>query len=58
MVVSDEHPAYASTTTFGSVEQSCRGADQCLALLSRHKLHAFGDARKDAALCLALRETL
>jgi L-alanine-DL-glutamate epimerase-like enolase superfamily enzyme len=50
-------PAYASTTTFGSVEQFLSVADQCLALgYCGIKLHAFGDARKDAALCLALRE--
>jgi L-alanine-DL-glutamate epimerase-like enolase superfamily enzyme len=50
-------PAYASTTTFGSVEQFLDVADQCLALgYQAIKLHAFGDARKDAKLCTALRE--
>ncbi|TDD69930.1 racemase [Jiangella aurantiaca] len=50
-------PAYASTVTFGSVEEYLDVADQCLALgYPAIKLHAWGDARRDAALCAALRE--
>ncbi|MGW1216773.1 enolase C-terminal domain-like protein [Streptomyces sp. NPDC002499] len=50
-------PAYASTSTFSSTEEFLDVADQCLALGYRGiKLHAWGDARRDAALCLALRE--
>ncbi len=53
----NELPAYASTTTFGSVEEYLDVADQALEL-GYHgiKLHAWGDAREDAALCRALRE--
>jgi L-alanine-DL-glutamate epimerase-like enolase superfamily enzyme len=50
-------PAYASTSTFGSVQEYLDVADQSLALGYRAiKLHAWGDPRKDAALSLALRE--
>jgi L-alanine-DL-glutamate epimerase-like enolase superfamily enzyme len=50
-------PAYASTTTFASVQQFLDVADQCLALgYPAIKLHAFGDAREDADLCRRLRE--
>ena len=50
-------PAYASTVTFGSVEEYLDVATQCLALgYPAIKLHAWGDARRDAALCVALRE--
>ncbi|GLV55754.1 mandelate racemase [Dictyobacter sp. S3.2.2.5] len=50
-------PAYASTVTFASVEEYLDVADQCLALgYPAIKLHAWGDARKDAELCLALRK--
>ncbi|MFJ6392906.1 enolase C-terminal domain-like protein [Streptomyces sp. NPDC091972] len=50
-------PAYASTSTFSSTEEFLDVADQCLALGYRGiKLHAWGDARRDAELCLALRE--
>lgn len=50
-------PAYASTATFASVEEFLDVADQCLALGFRAlKLHAWGDARRDAALGAALRE--
>jgi L-alanine-DL-glutamate epimerase-like enolase superfamily enzyme len=50
-------PAYASTVTFASIEEYLDVADQCLALgYPAIKLHAWGDARKDAALCLALRK--
>src|SRR5437588_3914474 len=49
-------PAYASTVTFGSVEEYLEVADQCLALgYPAIKLHAWGDARRDAALCQPLR---
>lgn len=50
-------PAYASTSTFASVEEFLDVADQCLEL-GYHgiKLHAWGDARRDAELCLALRD--
>ncbi len=50
-------PAYASTVTFGSVEEYLDVATQCLELgYPAIKLHAWGDARRDAALCAALRE--
>jgi L-alanine-DL-glutamate epimerase-like enolase superfamily enzyme len=50
-------PAYASTVTFGSVAEYLDVADQCLELgFPAIKLHAWGDARRDAALCSALRE--
>lgn len=50
-------PAYASTSTFGSVAEYLDVATQCLELGYRAiKLHAWGDARRDAALCAALRE--
>ena len=49
-------PAYASTVTYGSIEEYLDVADQCLELgYPAIKLHAWGDARRDAALCLALR---
>jgi L-alanine-DL-glutamate epimerase-like enolase superfamily enzyme len=49
-------PAYASTVTFASVEEFLDVADQCLGLgYPAIKLHAWGDARKDARLCQALR---
>jgi L-alanine-DL-glutamate epimerase-like enolase superfamily enzyme len=52
-----EIPAYASTSTFASTEEFLDVADQCLELGYRGiKLHAWGDARRDAALCVALRE--
>jgi L-alanine-DL-glutamate epimerase-like enolase superfamily enzyme len=53
----DKIPAYASTSTFDSTEEFLDVADQCLKL-GYHgiKLHAWGDARRDAALCTALRE--
>src|SRR6202020_437029 len=47
------------TTTFGSIEEYFDVADQCLALgYVGVKLHAWGDARRDAQLILALREHL
>jgi len=49
-------PAYASTTTFSSVEEYLEVADQCLELgFTAIKLHAWGNARADAVLCQALR---
>jgi L-alanine-DL-glutamate epimerase-like enolase superfamily enzyme len=49
-------PAYASTVTFSSIEEYLDVADQCLALgYPAIKLHAWGDARRDAKLCQALR---
>jgi L-alanine-DL-glutamate epimerase-like enolase superfamily enzyme len=52
-----EIPAYASTSTFATTEEFLDVADQCLEL-GYHgiKLHAWGDASRDAALCVALRE--
>ncbi|SDT08598.1 L-alanine-DL-glutamate epimerase [Streptomyces sp. TLI_053] len=50
-------PAYASTATFGSVEQYLDIADQCLELgYPAIKLHAWGDVRRDIELCTRLRE--
>ncbi|WP_431278333.1 enolase C-terminal domain-like protein [Leifsonia poae] len=50
-------PAYASTSTFDSVAEFLDVADQALDLGYRAiKLHAWGDAARDAALCLALRD--
>jgi L-alanine-DL-glutamate epimerase-like enolase superfamily enzyme len=52
----DAIPAYASTVTFGSVEEYLDVADQCLdAGYAAIKLHAWGDARLDADLCMKLR---
>lgn len=49
-------PAYASTATFGSIEEYLDVADQCLELgFTAIKLHAWGDARRDAQLSEALR---
>jgi len=49
--------AYASTVTFADVAEYLDVADQCLALGYRAiKLHAWGDARADAALGRKLRE--
>jgi L-alanine-DL-glutamate epimerase-like enolase superfamily enzyme len=50
-------PAYASTTTFSSIEEYMDIADQCIDLgFTAIKLHAFGDAREDAKLSHALRD--
>ena len=50
-------PAYASTTTFDTTEEFLTVADRALEQGYRAiKLHAWGDARRDAALCRALRE--
>jgi L-alanine-DL-glutamate epimerase-like enolase superfamily enzyme len=52
-----ELPAYASTVTFASVEEYLDVADQCLELGYRAiKVHAWGDARRDAQLAQALRD--
>ena len=52
----DRIPTYASTVTFASTEEYLDVADQCLGLgYPAIKLHAWGDARRDAALCQALR---
>jgi L-alanine-DL-glutamate epimerase-like enolase superfamily enzyme len=49
-------PAYASTTTFATIEEYLDVADQCLDLgFSAIKLHGWGDARADADLCQQLR---
>ncbi|HLJ67016.1 MAG TPA: enolase C-terminal domain-like protein [Chloroflexota bacterium] len=49
-------PAYASTVTFATTEEYLDVATQCLELgYPAIKLHAWGDARDDARLCLALR---
>lgn len=50
-------PAYASTTTYDTTDEFLAVADRALALgYPAIKLHAWGDARKDAALCQALRD--
>jgi len=52
----DRIPAYASTVTFPTTEEFLDVADQCLEAGFRAiKLHAWGDVRRDAALCQALR---
>ena len=52
-------PAYASTATFSSTAEFLDVADQCLELgYLAIKLHAWGDARRDASLCQALRAHL
>lgn len=49
-------PAYASTVTYSSIEEFLDIADQALALgYPAIKLHAFGDAKKDALLGQRLR---
>jgi len=53
----DAIPAYASTSTFASEDEFLDVARQCVALgYPALKLHAWGDARRDAALCHAVRE--
>lgn len=48
--------AYASTATYRSQDEFMDIADQCLERGYKGiKLHAWGDARKDAELCQALR---
>lgn len=50
-------PAYASTVTYDSVDEYLDIADQCLeAGYPAIKLHAWGDARRDAELGVKLRE--
>jgi L-alanine-DL-glutamate epimerase-like enolase superfamily enzyme len=52
----DRIPAYASTVTYDTLEEFLEIADQCLdAGFRAIKLHAWGDARKDAHLCQSLR---
>jgi L-alanine-DL-glutamate epimerase-like enolase superfamily enzyme len=52
----DRIPAYASTVTFATTEEFLEVADQCLEHGFRAiKLHAWGDARRDARLCQDLR---
>jgi L-alanine-DL-glutamate epimerase-like enolase superfamily enzyme len=49
-------PAYASTATFGTIEEYLEVADQCLEHgFGAIKLHAWGDLKRDAALCQSLR---
>lgn len=49
--------AYASTATYATMDEFMDIADQCLERGYKGiKLHAWGDARKDAALCQKLRE--
>ena len=49
-------PAYASTVTYSSIAEFLDIADQALALgYPMIKLHAFGNAKRDAELSLALR---
>lgn len=53
----DHLPAYASTVTFGSIEEYLEVAEQCLELgYPAIKLHAWGDARRDAELARKLRQ--
>lgn len=53
---SERIQAYASTVTYGSIEEYLDVADQCIELGYRAiKLHAFGDVKQDAALGHALR---
>lgn len=48
--------AYASTATYKSTEEFMDIADQCVERgYKAMKLHAWGDARKDAELCQAMR---
>ena len=52
-----EIPAYASTSTFGSLGEYLEVATQCVELgYPAIKLHGWGDARRDAELCTAVRE--
>lgn len=52
-----EIAAYASTSTFDTVEDYLEVSTQCLELgYPAIKLHAWGDARRDAKLCAAVRE--
>ena len=50
-------PAYASTVTFSSTAEFLEVTDQCLELgYPAIKLHAWGDVKRDAKLCQALRD--
>jgi L-alanine-DL-glutamate epimerase-like enolase superfamily enzyme len=50
-------PAYASTSTFNSIEEFLSIADQSLELgYHAIKVHAWGDPKADAKLALALRD--
>lgn len=52
----DKVMAYASTATYETLDEFMEIADQCLERGYKGiKLHAWGDARKDAELCQALR---
>lgn len=52
-----EIPAYASTSTFATIEEFLDVADQALELGYRGiKLHAWGDVERDAKLAIALRQ--
>ena len=52
----DKIAAYGSTVTFGTTEEFLDVADQCLEYgFKAIKLHAWGDARRDAKLCQDLR---
>ncbi len=52
----DAIPCYASTVTFATTEEFLDVADQCLEHgFPAIKLHAWGDARRDAKLCQDLR---
>ena len=52
-----EIEAYASTSTFATQAEFVDVVTQCLELgYPAIKLHAWGDARRDAALCLAIRD--
>lgn len=52
----DSLPAYASTVTHDSIDEYLDVADQCLEAGFRAiKIHAWGDARRDAVLCEKLR---
>jgi len=52
-----EIPAYASTSTFSSVAEYLDITTQCRELgYPALKLHGWGDARRDAELCTAVRE--
>lgn len=53
----DAIPAYASTVTYDTLDEFLDVTDQCLAAGFRAiKLHAWGDARRDAHLCQELRK--
>ncbi len=53
----DRCPAYASTATWPTQEEYLTRAEQCLSIGYRAiKIHAWGDAKADARLALALRD--